>query len=908
MSVSATLPLAIDYSTSATSGIRLKEFQTGEVIPPEHGGTGVSSLDDLIIGDYTLSGEVSALEEDLLEVSAAVSNLEGDFLGVSSTVYDNSASWGGGGGTSDHGSLSGLGDNDHPQYVLSSTNATLSSTVTTLETELDGVSSTVFDNSATWENHNHYDNEVLVSGTIGSPPIQSVADLHSNLFSPGVVSGGSVIDNGDGTITIPSGAGIIRASDSDSDPLLPFSWASGSPALADNDLNYVYIEYNGGSPQIVATTTKRTDLNTNLYMASVHKTSTFLHPTDQRMVVGNVLNHANDRMVEVDGLAHAGGAVFTETGTRNLSVTEGTYWLGLTRIVTMPGGQDTSVSDNFLAFYRDGVGGWNVQSAQTQINNTQYDDGTGTLATITNNRYGVHWVYVGVDDEFYTVYGRGDYKLNEAQEATAPSDLPPHLQENHSTLAAKIIILKSSSTFESLESAYDTVFITGGATDHGDLAGLGDNDHPQYVLSATNLTLSSSVTTLEGELDGVSSTVFDNSASWAVDTDTTDHTALTNIGTRTHAELDGLYTSVNSTSGTWDQTATDLDSHEASATVHFTEASIDHGSIAGLGDDDHTQYTLADGSRSMDTLDVTGNATVDGNVGIGVVGTPTAPLQIEGVGTADAIYIESSDAGADAGPVITLKRDSASPASADYLGQLKFKGESDTGAERVYAKITAKIDDPTNTAEDGVIEFMNRFGGSEQIALRLKENSFRTVNGVELHVDGNTGLGNNNPSEKLDVTGNIKVSGTVDGRDVAADGTKLDTVETDLLGVSGTVFDSSGGWEIQTKAITVESPTNTEDISIFYTDVAITIEKMTAVLRGSATPSVTWTIRHNSDRSAAGTEVVTGGTATTNTTTGEQVTVFNDATIPAGSFVWLETTAQSGTVDTLHITIKYTYD
>ena len=68
MSVSATLPLAIDYSTSATSGIRLKEFQTGEVIPPEHGGTGVSSLDDLIIGDYTLSGEVSALEEDLLEV------------------------------------------------------------------------------------------------------------------------------------------------------------------------------------------------------------------------------------------------------------------------------------------------------------------------------------------------------------------------------------------------------------------------------------------------------------------------------------------------------------------------------------------------------------------------------------------------------------------------------------------------------------------------------------------------------------------------------------------------------------------------------------------------------------------------------------------------------------------------
>lgn len=40
-----------------------------------------------------------------------------------------------------------------------------------------------------------------------------------------------------------------------------------------------------------------------------------------------------------------------------------------------------------------------------------------------------------------------------------------------------------------------------------------------------------------------------------------------------------------------------------------------------------------------------------------------------------------------------------------------------------------------------------------------------------------TGLGTNTPSEILDVVGNIAVSGTVDGRDVATDGTKLDGVE-----------------------------------------------------------------------------------------------------------------------------------
>jgi len=36
-----------------------------------------------------------------------------------------------------------------------------------------------------------------------------------------------------------------------------------------------------------------------------------------------------------------------------------------------------------------------------------------------------------------------------------------------------------------------------------------------------------------------------------------------------------------------------------SADEHFTVASIDHGSIAGLGDDDHTQYSKVDGTRDF---------------------------------------------------------------------------------------------------------------------------------------------------------------------------------------------------------------------------------------------------------------------------------------------------------------------
>lgn len=109
-------------------------------------------------------------------------------------------------------------------------------------------------------------------------------------------------------------------------------------------------------------------------------------------------------------------------------------------------------------------------------------------------------------------------------------------------------------------------------------------------------------------------------------------------------------------------------------------------------------------------------------------------------------------------------------------------------------------------------------------------------------------------------------------------------------------------------SITVEDPSDSEDISIAFTNRAITVTEIRAVLIGT-TPSVTWTIRHHAtDRSNAGNEVVTGGTITTSTTSGSDVTAFDDATIAADSFIWLETTATSGTVGEMHNTIVYTVD
>jgi len=104
-------------------------------------------------------------------------------------------------------------------------------------------------------------------------------------------------------------------------------------------------------------------------------------------------------------------------------------------------------------------------------------------------------------------------------------------------------------------------------------------------------------------------------------------------------------------------------------------------------------------------------------------------------GTIESTFT-STDTGSSAGPVVNLYRNSASPADADYLGQIKFQGESDTGVQRNYAKITGKILDASNGTEDGIIEFAHIKAGSQTITGRWRSDSLQLLNGTALTVAG----------------------------------------------------------------------------------------------------------------------------------------------------------------------------
>lgn len=65
--------------------------------------------------------------------------------------------------------------------------------------------------------------------------------------------------------------------------------------------------------------------------------------------------------------------------------------------------------------------------------------------------------------------------------------------------------------------------------------------------------------------------------------------------------------------------------------------------------------------------------------------------------------LTSTDAGAAAAPILTLYRDSATPATNDILGQVLFQGRDSATNNQEYAALQAQIESPTSTTESGVL-------------------------------------------------------------------------------------------------------------------------------------------------------------------------------------------------------------
>ena len=187
------------------------------------------------------------------------------------------------------------------------------------------------------------------------------------------------------------------------------------------------------------------------------------------------------------------------------------------------------------------------------------------------------------------------------------------------------------------------------------------------------------------------------------------------------------------------------------------------------------------------------------------------PLEITNNGTTDTLLLTSTEASSSAAPVLTFKRNSGSPADADYLGQLKFKGENDADQETVFAKITAKVQDASDGSEDGILEFANVKAGSNTITARLRSDSLQLLNGTSLVVAGltyPTSDGSSGQALVTDGSGNLSFSS------ISAGGNAFGTIA--VSGQSNVAADSNSDTLtlVAGSNITITTAAGTDTITI----------------------------------------------------------------------------------------------
>ena len=142
------------------------------------------------------------------------------------------------------------------------------------------------------------------------------------------------------------------------------------------------------------------------------------------------------------------------------------------------------------------------------------------------------------------------------------------------------------------------------------------------------------------------------------------------------------------------------------------------------------------------------------------------------------VTLTSTDAGATAAPLLDLYRDSATPAASDTLGEIEFNGEDSAGNKQTYGVIHGSILSPTSTAEQGQLHFETATAGAltEKMIIGTTNLVINEIGAVfNVRIEGDTdanlfttdatnsrvGVGTVSPAEKLDVVGNIKLSGNV---------------------------------------------------------------------------------------------------------------------------------------------------
>lgn len=309
-----------------------------------------------------------------------------------------------------------------------------------------------------------------------------VTTLASQASSMGILSSGDISPPVSGlTVNVEAGYGYLQKSDGSLKKIIwpdtPFN------VPADSDL-WLYFDSAGS----IQSNSVEPDPTENIVLGRVTSSGSTIDIIEES---GFLSRHAGNGIGKAlrNGLGciYSFGSIVSEFGTRQLSVTAGRYYFGEREFLAQGGSPIT-----FIAYYRDGSGGFVRVPGQTTMDNAFWDDGSGTLAALGSGNYAKHSVYALGDssgdfdsEAYFVVYSQAQYTaLALAEQGSLPN--PPNFLSSAVTLIASIIVQEGHTNIVEVRDerpviGSNRVSQVSATTFHSNLLGLtvGD-DHPQY--------------------------------------------------------------------------------------------------------------------------------------------------------------------------------------------------------------------------------------------------------------------------------------------------------------------------------------------------------------------------------------------------------------------------------------------
>jgi hypothetical protein len=299
----------------------------------------------------------------------------------------------------------------------------------------------------------------------------------------GVFEGGDLTD---GTtplsVTLEAGFGYTSLTSGSTSELIQIKWDTQEVLLSANTTRYIYFNNNGA----LSLSSSQPNTKTNILLGRVVTNSTSVEFVDTASKIDAY--HAGNNIDQFTrsalGAIYESGSTVTGNTNRELSVTAGTYHFGGNKLTSLA----VPSPMIFTTYHRSDVAGQWVRGMATVVQNSQYDNGTGTLTNISAGKFARHALYIlgaGASSKYMLVYAQQEYNSQvEAEVGYLPT--PPSYFVDSVVLIASLIVQEGNNTLINVRDERPVMgFKSSGSSassSHSNLIGLDSDDHTQYLL------------------------------------------------------------------------------------------------------------------------------------------------------------------------------------------------------------------------------------------------------------------------------------------------------------------------------------------------------------------------------------------------------------------------------------------